>query len=107
MPVVLPLHQAVKGLYLNVLVYFGEVHPKSQLLCVGLSLDPEQAENYVAADVTLAQLLGVLLLDLEADDLLVGLLLPVRIFTEDLLLEGGDMMVEEVGDIGGLLEERN
>ena len=54
-----------------------------------------------------AQLVGALLLDLEADDLLLGLLLPVGVFTEDLLLEGGYMVVEEVRDVVGLLEKRD
>jgi hypothetical protein len=62
----------------------------------GLALDSQQAEEDVAAEVAVGEFVGVgfgLFLYLKADDLLVCLLLPVGVVAEDVLLEGGDVVV--------------
>ena len=44
--------------------------------------------------------MGALFFYLEADYLLLGFFLPIGVAIEDLFLEGGDVVVKQVGDVG-------
>lgn len=104
----------IEGLYLQILVYLCHIHPKSQLLIdllPDLTLYPQQAQQNITPQIAIILLLRLELppvfFDLKADDLSLRVFLPSRLIAEYSLLELSDMVIEKLGEIGHLLEQRH
>jgi hypothetical protein len=105
---------AEEGLYLQVLIDFGDIHSEGELLRTVLCLPsyPQHTQKDVTAQITIGLPLGCphgyrIFLNLKADDLCVGLLFPCCLIAEDSLFECGDVVVEKLCKIEHFLEERN
>lgn len=73
-----------------------------------LFFNPEETEDQIAFQISIRNFIrsGVLFY-LEADDLLLGFFLPVRIVAQNFLLESRYVVVEERCEVKDLFEERN
>lgn len=102
----------IEGLNLQILVDLGHIHPKSQLLIdllPDLTLYPQQAQQNITAEVTIILLLRPELppvfFYLKADYLSLRVFLPGWLIAEYGLLQFSDMVIEQLREIGHLLEQ--
>lgn len=104
--------EAKERLYFQVFVDLSDIDSEGQFLgtVLGFSLNSQQTEKDVAPQIAIGFSLGCadgmgIFFDLEADDLRIGVLFPGGLVAEDCLFQFGDVVVEELCEIGHFLEE--
>jgi hypothetical protein len=111
---VLLVEETEERLDLEILVHLRHVDLQRELLhaiLVVLGLDPQQTQQHITTQITVAfpSCFGVgetlVFLDLETDDLGIGLLLPVGVVVEDGLFQFGDVVVEQLCEVEDYIEQ--
>ena len=92
----LRIEVAVVRLNFQVFENFGHIGPKRQLLYCRFALNSQQTQQNVASQISIPKFFRLdfgLFFDLEADNLLIGLFLPIGVVCKYLLLKSGDVII--------------